>query len=343
MENPALDEPDGWSISLGRFLGVRVRLHALFLVVALGLILRAGFSNEGDPGIWIAALAVQILLLLSVFVHEIAHVVAARLVGGFPERMLLWPLGGLTRQEPGEECTPGARLLVSAAGPLANLMVCLVCALSLFAAGHRPPLDLFHDPLVPPIGLSTFAVFMDRLFWINWILFLFNAVIPALPLDAGEALLGLVAARLGERSGVLAAVKASLCSLLGCAVAAVALNDVLGLVLAIVIWTAARQRMLRMESGEGEFLGGVDGFGATTSLEMAPQPPVRSWWTRYRERVAAKRLEREAENRRLDEERMDGLLEKLHRLGRDGLTAEERRFMELFASRCRDRQSGTRG
>jgi len=125
-------------------------------------------------------------------------------------------------------------------------------------------------------------------------------------------------------------------------VVAVALNDVLGLVLAAVIWISARHRMARLESVDADYLP-AEAFPGAMPLDMAPEPPARSWWTRYRERAAARRQEQEAEALKRDEERMDGLLEKLHRVGRDGLSAEERRFMELFASRCRDRQSGARG
>ncbi len=342
MDSPALDEPGRWSIPIGRFLGVRIRLHALFLVVALGLVLRAGFSHGEEPGVWGAALAIQAILLFSVLVHELAHVAMSRLVGGHPDLILLWPLGGLVRHEPESDSPAGARLLVAAAGPLVNLLICMICAFGLFAAGHRPPLDPFHDPLVAPAGMSVGVVLLSRLFWINWILFLFNALVPALPLDAAEGVAVLVGSRAGERAGTLAAVKASLCALLGCAVAAVALNDVLGLVLAAVIWISARHRMARLESVDADYLPG-EAFPGAMPLDMAPEPPARSWWTRYRERAAARRQEQEAEALKRDEERMDGLLEKLHRVGRDGLSAEERRFMELFASRCRDRQSGARG
>jgi len=171
MDSPALDEPGRWSIPIGRFLGVRIRLHALFLVVALGLVLRAGFSHGEEPGVWGAALAIQAILLFSVLVHELAHVAMARLVGGHPDLILLWPLGGLVRHEPGSDSPAGARLLVAAAGPLANLLICMICAFGLFAAGHRPPLDPFHDPLVAPAGMSAGVVLLSRLFWINWILF----------------------------------------------------------------------------------------------------------------------------------------------------------------------------
>ncbi|MFM8932651.1 MAG: site-2 protease family protein [Gemmataceae bacterium] len=342
MDSPALDEPGRWSLPICRILGVRVRLHALFLVVALGLVLRAGFSHGEERGIWGAALAIQTMLLFSVLLHELAHVATARLVGGQPDLILLWPLGGLVRHEPDADSLTGARLLVAAAGPMANLLACVACAIALFATGLRPPLDPFHDPLMAPAEMTSGALFLSRLFWINWILFLFNALVPALPLDAGECVAVLVGSRAGERAGTLAAVKASLCALLGCAVAAVALNDVLGLVLAVVIWISARHRMARLEAVDADYLP-TEAFPGSVPLEMAPAVPSRSWWTRYRERAAARRLELEVEARRRDEERMDGLLEKLHRVGRDGLSAEERRFMELFASRCRDRQSGSRG
>ena len=76
-------------------------------------------------------------------------------------------------------------------------------------------------------------------------------------------------------------------------------------------------------------------------LDMAPES-AGSWWSRFKERREVRRLERERQVLVQDEARMDALLDKLHRLGRASISVEERRFMERFASRFRERQSGPR-
>src|SRR4051794_7821074 len=48
-------DPFSWSLSLGRVRGINVRMHVLFPVVALGLILRIAFKKDVIAGTWIDA------------------------------------------------------------------------------------------------------------------------------------------------------------------------------------------------------------------------------------------------------------------------------------------------
>jgi hypothetical protein len=52
---------------------------------------------------------------------------------------------------------------------------------------------------------------------------------------------------------------------------------------------------------------------------------------------AARRIQREVEQRQQEDERMDQLLEKIARFGKEALTDEERRFMERVSARYRNR------
>ena len=350
MDQPALDESRAWSRPLLRIGGFTVRLHALFLVMALGLVMRVGLDANEVTGIWQDALNLQLILLGSVLCHEFAHAVVARRLGAEVGTLVLWPLGGLTRPAfRAEQSHPMARAVVAMAGPMMHLLLCLMAAGFLLTSGWSPPLYPFWDPL-PGVtggvqlshGLATstgvadwWVVLMARIFWINWILLLFNTVVPALPLDGGEALLCVGWLRGGLRYGVLAVVKTSLGVLLVCIVAAVFLNEVLALILGLVIWLAARARMRSLELAES----GLD--DSMMDLDMAPES-AGSWWSRFKERREVRRLERERQVLVQDEARMDALLDKLHRLGRASISVEERRFMERFASRFRERQSGPR-
>jgi len=42
-------DPFSWTISLGRVFGITVRVHLLFPLVALGLILRISFAKPSPP------------------------------------------------------------------------------------------------------------------------------------------------------------------------------------------------------------------------------------------------------------------------------------------------------
>ena len=84
-----------WSVPLGRISGIAVKAHILFPVVAIGLIMRAGFAKGAPSAIWLEATLLVGLLFFIVLLHELGHCVAARFVDGEAHEILLWPLGGL--------------------------------------------------------------------------------------------------------------------------------------------------------------------------------------------------------------------------------------------------------
>jgi hypothetical protein len=108
----------------------------------------------------------------------------------------------------------------------------------------------------------------------------------------------------------------------------------LGLFVVYCSWT----RMHSLDVEEGGFGDFSQGY---TSLERDDPPPPRpkkvGWLKGWLQARAARRMQREAEERRRDEERMDQLLEKIARTGKASLTDEEKRFMERVAARYRNR------
>ena len=70
---------------------------------------------------------------------------------------------------------------------------------------------------------------------------------------------------------------------------------------------------------------------------MAPPRLRQSWWQRWQQARAAKKLQRETETREADERRFDALLEKISTHGLAALTDEERRFMKQYSDRYKNR------
>src|SRR5262245_14673225 len=135
-------DPFLWSIPLGRLFGITIRVHLLFPVVAVGLILRYAYQQNPPyiPGTWIDATMLCVLLLVSVLLHEFGHCFGARWVNGDATEVLIWPLGGLATVDVPH--TPWAKFLTTAAGPAVNLVLCLLCGLLLAFAVHpsyQPP------------------------------------------------------------------------------------------------------------------------------------------------------------------------------------------------------------
>src|SRR5437879_4480774 len=117
-------DPFSWSFPFGRLFGIAIRVHFLFPLVALGLVLRVVFTKEAAPGIWVDAATVVGLLFGSVLLHELGHCLAAWRVGGEAQEVLIWPLGGLASVDVPH--TPRANFIATAAGPAVNVIICVI-------------------------------------------------------------------------------------------------------------------------------------------------------------------------------------------------------------------------
>lgn len=181
------------------------------------------------------------------------------------------------------------------------------------------------------------VVWLYRTFWLSWILFLFN-MIPAYPLDGGKLLQGLVWWRTDYNQGVSVAVFCGyICAVLFL-IAAIGFNEALLMGLAIFMLVSCWQTYQQTFSEDRVF--GYDFSAGYSSLEKdedeAPRKVKRpGMLTRWLQARTAKRLQREKEQRRLDDERMDQLLEKIAQFGKESLSAEEKRFMEQVSARYR--------
>ncbi|MGF1464938.1 MAG: site-2 protease family protein [Sandaracinaceae bacterium] len=102
-----------------RVLGFPVRIRPIFLVV-VGLLGVAGMRGQpgalADLGLW------MVIVPLSILWHELGHAVAARAFG-HRASIELYGLGGVTVWGGGEATTPWQRIVVSAAGPFAGLLL----------------------------------------------------------------------------------------------------------------------------------------------------------------------------------------------------------------------------
>ena len=131
-----------WGVNLPRMFGIPVKVHWTFFVVTAGLFLRQVL----DPlnVVWwgdILLLAVIVFFAI-VLAHELGHCLAGRLVGGEPQEILMWPLGGLAYVDLPH--TPKAHLLTAAGGPAVNLVLALLCGMVLAVAGFTP--NPLHEP-----------------------------------------------------------------------------------------------------------------------------------------------------------------------------------------------------
>jgi Zn-dependent protease len=365
-----MHDPFAWSFPLGRLFGITVRIHWLFPFVALGLILHAALYRPPGvppdwripPGQWIDASILMGILFFSVLLHEFGHCFAARAVNGDAQEVLLWPLGGLANVEVPHR--PRAHFITAAGGPAVNIALALIFGLLLLL------IDVDHQKIRPnfnplpdgfpvrgddgavwvntwsgkTLALSPYAlpVWLVRACWVNYFLALLNIVLVGFPLDGGRLLQSSLWPSMGYRQATLFAVFAGFFIVFVVGLYAIIVSSVMALCLALFIYVACQRQWIILETGGEEGVFGYDFSQGYTSLErdqLQAAPPVRklSWWRRWLQRRAARRMQREMEQREAEERRLDELLEKLHRHGRAALTDEEQRFMKRVSDRYRNR------
>ena len=331
-----------WNLSLGRWAGVQVRLHVFFLLFALvGLhySLQAGLLWYGATGLGI--------LLLSTLAHEVGHCVAARRIGGSAEQILVWPLGGLAHVHISQN--PDHELVTALAGPLVNLVACIVLLpmLALFQSDLRGFLELLN-PLSPPPALDGFSALacLQLGIWINWILLIVN-LLPAFPLDGARALRALIWRTNDFRTAMFIVVRVAKLTAIAFLVAAWLVHAshpeaVLPLALfGVFLFFSAKQEGERQDHEPGDAFFGYDFSQGYTSLERAegaqrtrPQGPFRRWLEARREaRLLRQRQIEDDEERRVDE-----VLARLHEVGIEGLSVDERALLDRVSARYRNRQ-----
>src|ERR1700740_3002241 len=128
----------GWSIPLGRWMGVELRVHTFFLLLAV-VCLGLGASDSIARG-----LGLFITLVIAVIVREIARLLVAAWLGLRLRAILLLPIGGLfayANPESQEIASSGsAQYVLALAGPAANIATALILAATLTGASGSFPL-----------------------------------------------------------------------------------------------------------------------------------------------------------------------------------------------------------
>ncbi len=355
-------------------------IHILMLLFALATILVSlGTPEQAGPSIRIALAGLGILCL-SLAIHETAHLIAARRVGGDFEELLIWPLGSLippvlTPWGKEHHVASNQELLVSGAGPLANLTVCLLLTpvVLMYGLSWGPllnPLSLpTSEPLLAdypladhPLGIKVLALG----FWINAVLLIAN-LLPAFPLDGARLLRAALRRKMSFEEATLWTGRVSIVVAVVLFIVGLIVNEAVVRVpvvlLGVFAFFAARHEMERFgEPQEPDTFMGYDFSQGYTSLERSlppeeteqpvPQPagppdgqpppggsinPLQRWLQRRKEEKLKQQQEIEAE----EERRFDELLARIHASGsRNCLSQEEKDLMDRVSQRVRSRLKG---
>ncbi len=353
-----------WSINLGRWSGVQIRVHYFLVFFALGRLLNAALGEGhrvGPTAGWL------LLLLVVLALHELGHAVMASIQNVDSEDVRLWPLGNFVVPSTSRNHDS---IPVAAAGLATSGFLAIASAIVLAMAGTSMVFSPFGtsynngvDPGAPFFQGSTDQVkaLSHPLWWVgwfghlNWVVFLAN-LIPALPLDGGRIVRAALArssvgmTRDNPYAQWLARGCAGVLTLVGLVrMVTGSFGDGFNLIaLAILLELIVRTESRMLEDG-GFFEDGVFGYdfsegytslegGAANKVRPFRESAIKRWRRKRSELRRQRRLAREA----AEDRRMDEILEKVYAHGKAALTDEEHRFLVRVSTKLRNNRPRTR-
>jgi Zn-dependent protease len=336
------------SFRIGSLFGVNVRVHILFVFwIAYRL-----FTERGQLGQEALFLG---LLFGIVLLHEFGHCFGARAVGGYAENILMWPLGGLAYAH--APMRPWPQFVTVAAGPLVNVILCLLAAAAIFVGSGAtilPGINPLHLSAHVVRDLAAFSPVLSgrafdvlfTLYAVNLFLLSFN-LLPIFPLDGGQLFHAVIWPFVGLRRASIIACQVGLIGCIGLGLLGVREGGGILFFIAIfgglTCWQrlqAARHGLLEEDSRFEVFHG--------------PSRDPRPWYQRIL-RVGARRRssagpvefpnpkpggwETRQAARRQEEAELDRILKKVHDRGIQSLSYVERQTLERI-TRERQREEG---
>lgn len=218
----------GWSLRLGRWLGIDVYIHITFLLLLAFIGLSHGLAAR-SAGAALGGVLFFAGLFVCVLLHEYGHALAARRYGIGTRDITLLPIGGVARLERMPE-KPMQEFVVALAGPAVNVVIAIGLMVGLKLGGWWQPLASLSP---------TSGNIFERLLVANVFLVAFN-LLPAFPMDGGRVLRSVLAMRLdyARATGIAAAIGKGMAVLFG--FAGLFGNPML-LLIALFVWIGAAQ------------------------------------------------------------------------------------------------------
>ncbi len=320
-----------WSFRAFRLFGTDVRIHWSLPAFFLYFVLRA--ASHGTSPTFLALFVVTpfVLLFASVLAHEYGHIFAARWYGLHVGRTILTPIGGMVMV--GQAQTPKSELVVAAAGPAVNLALALLGTLFYALLGGPFSASL----VVPLLGDDLFArlyqqgdlgTLMVRDFvQTNAMLWWFNVLMVAYPLDGGRMLFSALWKRHGYQTGMVLACKVSRVLAVVLGIAAIILLSPILAVIAFFVWLQATMVLRQIPQLAQPGLGSSGGIGRARWPRAKPrQRGQKRGLGGLRDAVVRWHDRREAE-------RYLELVAKAEMKGLHALSDDERAFLKQYRER----------
>ena len=294
----------GRSFLICRIAGVPLRVHWSFVILPIFFLYQPLLHIKTSPQLFVPSLIELLLLVAAVVCHECAHAFTGRRFGAAIHGIMLLPFGGVT-QVSGMPGTPSAQILLSLAGPAANIALAAVAYLLAGLPG-------------------SLGMYVKMFFFWNLLLGLFNLV-PVPMLDGGQALRVALGARLGQARGDLWAGWAGIAT----ATALILFGITQGFMLVTILGAIAGATSLQLIR-QNRFAG------YSAQPHVPPSGDFRTW------RLPKKELEAEIKRKRTIgrankemRQKVDELLEQISEKGIESLSDKDRAFLQAASERLR--------
>lgn len=348
-----MDQNSNWSLSLGRWVNIPVRVHMLLLLF-IAVIFCVDFNSPSSAGngILSTAMVTAAILIVSIVIHELAHIFAIHNLGGSVDSVLFMPWGGNSSYEyPAQK---SAKLIAVMAGPFVNFSIFLFGAILLLQSTDTSFSEIIH-PLRPHGFLATdVATSLIKIgTWINFQLLLAN-MLPCFPFDGAAALRTLLTHFFKTvpthriESAIHVSGTAIAFTLIGLAwvfrdyqTGPIEPIWFLLLITGICLYFAAGYSFSQETVEDADdwddvqtALGLTDSFSETPSFFMfgdSDDPEYSKWLVEKQEARIRDEMHREQQ----EIEQADTVLDKLHNSGIESLTSDEKLLLQRVSERLR--------
>lgn len=323
------------SVPLFTVFGVRVRAHASLLIFIAATVL-----IDWWQGCSIQVSATTMAMLCGVVsLHELGHCFMARWVGGNADEALLWPLGGLAITSPPHR--PWPTFLTAAAGPLTNVLICLVCAGGLWLSTpgnhHWGTLDPF--PPLPDqftgLGLASAAFYFWWFYYISYVLLLFN-LLPIYPLDGGQMLQTAMWPDMGYHHSMMLSTSIGIAGSILMFIVGLIIAPTISLLALWLLLGCMQQRMILRQAEDDHQWEHEHDHGMDYSASLFP--PAETPRRRHVNLAALRRARKIARLEAAQRQCIDSILAKVSATGIASLSWRERRALHKATEQQRRRE-----
>lgn len=285
-----------WSFRLVRLFRTDVRIHWSLLAFLVYYVMRGAQHGGGLVFLGLFVLLPYLLLLTTVVMHEFGHVFAARHYGLPVDHIVLTPLGGMAVLG-GGAYSPRSELVIAISGPLVNVALAALGALAYLALGGPLVFDMF----VPLTSSGFGALWADGqlallllydFVQMQMVLFLFNVLMVAYPLDGGRIVFAALWKWKGYRKGLHISCTVAKAVAVGMAVVGLVTFSPMLMVIGAFVFLQATMTKKRIPMMVEPEAGYYEALNRQRRSREADQGWVASWKRTQEERQTARALQK---------------------------------------------------